>query len=123
MGPDLYTVFIDELLRLIKHPDVGFADDLKFIADVTEEPAAAVQSDIDAVTLWAIAHSTLLSTEKCGVLLCGTKQPHHTCVVDGKLLKSLDSFADQGVIRSASGYNGHFRNVITEASRSAGLIR
>ena len=47
LEPDLYTVFIDELLRLIKYPAVGFADDLKFIADVTEEPAVVVQSDID----------------------------------------------------------------------------
>ena len=125
LGPDLHTVFADELLRLtiIKHPAVGFADDLKFIADVTEEPAAAVQSDIDAVTLWANAHRIPLSIEKCGALHCGSKRPHHTYVVDGKLFKSLDSFADLGVILNASGYDSHFRNVITKASRSAGLIR
>ena len=64
MGPDLYTVFIDELLRVIKHPAVGFADDLKFITDVTEEPTAAIQSDIDAVTLWANAYRTPFSIEK-----------------------------------------------------------
>ena len=123
MEPILYTVFIDELLWLLKHPAVGFADDLKFIVDVTEEPAVAIHSDIDAVTLWTNAHCTPLSIEKCGVLHCSNKQPRHAYVVYGKLLKSLDRFADLGVLRRTLGYDGHFQNIITKVSRSAGIIR
>ena len=34
LGPVLFTIFTDSLLRLIPMPVVGYADDIKFLADV-----------------------------------------------------------------------------------------
>ena len=75
LGPDLYTISMDSLLRHIQLPAVAFADDLKFIADVIHHTAASVQEDGNIVADWANEHHTPLSVEKSGILHCGSHQP------------------------------------------------
>ena len=75
LGPDLYTISMDSLLRHIQLPAVAFADDLKFIADVIHHTAASVQEDVNIVADWANEHHTPLSVEKSGILHCGSHQP------------------------------------------------
>ena len=49
LGPVLYTVHNNSLLRTIKNPKMGFADDFKMIADVTANSKAEVQLEIDSI--------------------------------------------------------------------------
>jgi hypothetical protein len=48
-GPGLYTVLADSLLRRIELLCQVFADDFKFVADVTMHSQAVVQADVNAV--------------------------------------------------------------------------
>ena len=45
-------------------PIEGFADDLKFVADLSLNTKAEVQSEINKVAIWAESHRMPLSKEK-----------------------------------------------------------
>ena len=49
LGPILYDIFIDSLLSRITLPSEGFADDFKFLADVSVYTARQIQDEIDKV--------------------------------------------------------------------------
>ena len=49
VGPSLYIVIIDLLLRNIPFPIECFTDDIKFTADVTTHSVIEMQSAIDEV--------------------------------------------------------------------------
>ena len=124
LGPDLYTIFIDSLLRRIQLPAVAFADDLKFIADVIHHTAASVQEDVNIVADWANENHTPLSVEKCGILHCGSHQPLNAYYLYNIPMTVMDSFVDLGVERSSTVNNSlHYQNLIARACRAAGFIR
>ena len=75
LGPALYDIFIDSLLRKITLPSQAFADDFKFIADVITHSKDIIQNEINIVDEWADERGTPLSIEKCCVLHCGPAQP------------------------------------------------
>ena len=49
LGPIFYAIFIDGLLRTIRLPSQGYADDFKFIADVNIYTRADVQNEINTI--------------------------------------------------------------------------
>jgi ribonuclease P/MRP protein subunit RPP40 len=124
LGPVLYDLFIDSLLRKLKLPTLAFADDVKIVADVATYPASVVQSDINTLADWAYEHGTPLSVEKCSVLHCGLHQPCNNYHINTVALASVDSLRDLGVLRSGDArYHAHCSEVVTKASRMCGVIR
>ena len=75
LGPELFTVLLDMLLRQVKLLSLAFAHDLKSVDDVVKFTRAGIQADIDLVVRWSEKHLMPLSQEKCGVLLCGRDLP------------------------------------------------
>ena len=124
LGPILYDVFIDSLLRVIKLPLQAFADNLKFVADVAVHSKAAVQSDVDTLCAWADYHGTPLSVEKCGVLHCGPHQPSNDYYIRSAVLKSVNNIVDLGVKRTIDGkFSEHCQEIISKATRVCSMIR
>ena len=82
-GPDLYSLLVDTLLRTISLPRWCFADDIKFLADVTLHSRATVQADIDVVSAWSDEMHMPLSLEKCGIIHGGYHQPNNAYVIHG----------------------------------------
>ena len=124
LGPILYDVFIDSLLRVIKLPLQAFADDLKFVADVAVHSKAAVQSDVDTLCAWADYHGTPLSVEKCSVLHCGPHQPSNDYYIRSTALKSVNNIVDLGVKQTIDGkFSEHCQEIISKATRVCGMIR
>ena len=124
VGPALFTIFIDKLIRRIKLPGLAFADDYKMIADVCLLTQAEVQRAIKDVADRSDEVEMSLSIEKCGVLHGGTKQPLFDYVIKDAVLQTFETVKDLGIIRSASGsYSDHVRAVANKASRVAGAIR
>ena len=64
LGPTLFTVLTDSLLCKLVFPAGAFADDFKFVADVTDHSQAEVQLDVDKIALWSAEHDMPLSLEK-----------------------------------------------------------
>jgi hypothetical protein len=128
VGPGIYTVFVNSLFARLHLPVGGFADDIKFIADVTIHGAAYVQSEIDEVVKWSDENCSPLSIDKCGVLHCGALERNNTYYIKGSVLKSLDSFKDLGVIRTtntshSAHYQEHYKHIVSKAARMSGCIR
>ncbi len=125
LGPILYTVLNNSLLRTIKkNPKMGFADDFKMIADVTVNSKAEVQLEIDSIAKWAKDHDMPLSIEKSSVMHCGKKQPYHEYTLGLVVIKSVDGMMDLGILRIAdASYSDHCQAIATKASRTAGAIR
>ena len=104
-------------------PAGAFADDLKFVADVTVHPQAEVQTEVDKISLWLAEHNMPLSLEKIFVLHGGHHQPLYTYMIDGSNLSTVDRFVDLGVhYASSSDYVGHCAAVAAKASRISGVI-
>ena len=57
LGPELYTILIDPLLRLLIFPKSAFADDIKFVADVTTDTSKTVQTEVTKIADWFDSHS------------------------------------------------------------------
>lgn len=124
LGPVLYDIFIDSLLRKIKLPSQAFADDFKFIADVIAQPRVVIQAEVDTIVTWADDHGTPLSIDKCSVLHCGKNQPNNDYYIKSAALKSVDRVVDLGVERSADAtYSAHCARVVAKATRVCGMIR
>ena len=98
-GPSLYTVLIDSLLCKIPFPAGCFADDIKFVADVTTHTVTQMQSAIDEVINWPEENYLPLSIDKCGILYCGNKQLMNVYYIKGTAVKTKDNFTDLSIMR------------------------
>ena len=67
-GPSLYTVLLDSLLRKIPFSFGCFADNIKFMADVTTDTVIEVQSEIDEIVNWSEENYSPLCIDKCDIL-------------------------------------------------------
>ena len=123
-GPGLFTPLADTLLRKLKLPNWGFADDLKFVSDITVNSRETTQAEIDVVVLWSDERLMPLSLGKCGVMHCGKNQPCYEYYIRGNPLPIMESFKDLGVLRSGDGsYTAQCEAVSSSASKLAGAIR
>jgi ribonuclease P/MRP protein subunit RPP40 len=124
LGPVLYTVLTDELLRMFSFPVDAFADDIKLLADVTVHSRADVQAEVDRIVTWSDSHGMSLSLDKTVVMHCGYRQPSHDYYIGNTKLHAVDNFTDLGVRRTAcGGYSGHSDALAAKAARISGAIR
>ena len=123
LGPVLYTILIDPLLRLLIFPKGAFAYDVKFAADVTTNKCKTVQAEVTKIADWSDSHMPL-TIEKSSVMQCGHDQPSYNYTIRGASLQLLDKFADLGVQRtSCAVYAGHCKEISAKVSKMAGTIR
>ena len=101
----------------------GFADDIKCLVDLVTYTDAHVQTDLNKVDAWSLEHHMPLSIDKSAVLHCGMRNPQYRYHLQGDLLKSTDTVSDLGILRASSrGYDQHFAEVSTKASKLSGAI-
>ena len=123
LGPDLFSIVIDSLLRLLKITVFGFADDIKFIIDCITCTTTYVQIELDKVDAWSTQHAMPLSLDKSVVLHCELCNPCSQYKLQGEVLKCSDTVRDLSILRCTSGnYNQHITEVATKASRLSGTI-
>jgi hypothetical protein len=124
LGPDLYNILANSLLRRITLPCAAYADDFKFVGDTTILSRESIQKEIDVVVSWSDEYRMPLSLEKCAVLHCGPKQLNFVYVLNEGTMKCVSTLLDLGVLRSSGGgYSDHCRAVASKAARLSGAIR
>ena len=125
LGPVLYTVLNNSLLRTIKkNPEMGFANVFKMIADVTVNSKAEIQLEIDSTAKWAKDHNKPLSINKSIVMHSGKRQPYHEYTLGQVVIKNVDSTMELGILKTAdASYSNHCQAIAAKASRTAGAIR
>jgi hypothetical protein len=98
LGTKLYVILTYSLLNSVQLPLGGFANDLKFIADVV---TYTKQAEINKVSDWGAANLMPLLLEKSNVMHCGRNQPMHTYHLHGHLLTAVDTIKNLGLLRSS----------------------
>ena len=123
IGPTLYRIFIDSLMRKISLPSEAFAHDLKFIIDVAINLRDAAQEEVNVLSDWTTLHGTPLSVEKCTVLHCGSHQPNHTYYINSVAITSMDCVKNLGIRRSKDGtYTKHCNDIISRAASKCSML-
>ena len=124
LGSMLYTILIDPLLRLLIFPKGAFANDIKFVADVTTNTYETVQAEVTKIADWPDSHSMPLTIEKSSIMHCEHDQPSYNYTIHGASLQSVNKFADLGIQgNSCACYAGHCMEISAKASKMAGAIR
>ncbi len=114
----------NSLLNVIKLPFDAYVDDIKFIADVGVLSGQDVQVEVDKVVTWSKQHNMPLSVDKCGVLHYGNNQPNHSYHLNGRVMPTVTSFRDLGVVRSnTAAYSEQCQALRLKAGRTANAIR
>ena len=92
LGPDLYTVLANSLLERMKLPSLTFADDFKFVGDITIYSHTEIQAEVATVADWSEKMSMPLSVEKSVVMHYRAKQPNYDYTLYGESMKVVTSF-------------------------------
>ncbi|KAJ3650156.1 hypothetical protein Zmor_021861 [Zophobas morio] len=95
--PLLFLAYTSDLVAGISSKCALYADDAKIFADPTSN-WDTLQSDLYKIAIWSSAWFLPLNEDKCVVLHIGPNNPLNTYSINGKLLRSVKSVNDLGVI-------------------------
>jgi hypothetical protein len=125
LGPSLFIIYIDTLLRELDIPAAAYADDLKLMGNLAHVTVQDVQRNIYKIAQWSEVKGMPLSVAKCAVMHYGSNNPRHPYVVHGtEALPAVDHFKDLGVVRAEDGtFNDHVATMTSKGRRLAGLCR
>jgi hypothetical protein len=122
LGPTLFTIYIDSLLSELDITSSAYADDLKFIVNLSRISQKLVQDNIDKVHRWSASRGMPLSVEKCLVLHCGSSNPRYDYQCGSSNLPVVESLTDLGITRSCDGtYSEHVSSVVQKGRRLVGM--
>ncbi len=102
LGLILYDIFIDTLLSRITLPPERYADNCKFIADVSIYTAHQIQDEIENIVAWSDENDTPLSVENCFVLHCGPCQLNNVYHIHDTVINNVDNLSDLGISCSSN---------------------
>jgi hypothetical protein len=98
LGPLLFIMYIDDLVRNLKNPCFAFADDVKIVSSSSR---ISLLDDIQRVLDWSVCWDLPINHEKCNLL---TRQSEPLSVsIDQQLttIKSVDLVRDLGTMVAA----------------------
>jgi hypothetical protein len=124
LGPTLYIIAINPLLRSIELPVGAFADDIKLVANVRIHTKSEVQSVINKIADWAKLHHMPISFEKTAVMHCGSNQPKNVYELNDQPIIVVENYKDLGVYMSSdSKFSVQYEKVVSKAAKAAYAIR
>ena len=125
MGPALFSIFINDLCRVIKHAKSSlFADKLKISDDVnTPECREFLKQDVGAVYDWSVANKLPISIVKCVVLHYGRNNVKQAYTINQQIITKSDNCLDLSVRRCNNmKYKHHARDTVYKAARLSGMV-
>jgi hypothetical protein len=123
LGPSLFCIYIDSLLRKLDIPAAAFADDLKIMGNLAQVTSQDVQRNVTLVVQWSQDKGMPLSVAKSLVTHYGANNPRYNykyVVRSSEVLPESDKFRDLGILRMANG-SDHVAMATTKGRRLAGL--
>ena len=128
LGPILFIIYINDLLKNVKSEGLLYADDTKIFHHIaTRKDALNLQADIDSLENWSRLWLLTFHPDKCHVLTTGKfeKIMHtHRYSVYGKELEHVFEEKDLGVIVDSDlNFEQHILSKVNKANSIMGLIR
>ena len=125
MGPTLFSIFINDLYKVIKHDKSSlFADDLKISDEVsTPECRKFLKQDVGAVYDWSVSNKLPISIAKCVILHYGRNNIKQAYTINPQIITESSNCLDLGVRRCDNmKYEHHARNTAHKAAKLYGMI-
>ena len=125
LGPVLFTLYVNDLLRVPKHcRALGYVDDTKIFLALPScqlsDAVTAVNQDLRDISRWCCANSLLINPDKTKLLLVGVPQLTRNItavppvMLLGKEVKPVTVAKDLGVyIDSHLNYNEHITKTVS----------
>ena len=122
LGPTLFSIFLDSLLSKLDIPSAAYADDFKFVANLSTYSPERIQRNVNCVHDWSIEMEMPLSEAKCSVVHYGSLNPGHQYHCGSTTIGQVDTFKDLGVTRNSDcSYHEHVANIAQKSRRLVGL--
>ena len=128
LGPILFTIFINDLVRRIKFSNLLlYADDAKLFHSInSSDDVRNLQIDLDALTDWCTENELFLNIEKCKVISFykGTKHVLHDYLIDNRLLCQVDIVKDLGILFDSNvTFAPHIDSIVSKTIKSLGFLK
>ncbi|XP_065296698.1 uncharacterized protein [Dermacentor albipictus] len=126
LGPLLFLIYINDLPSSVSSHIHLFADDCVIFREITSsDDVTALQTDLNAISLWCKTWLMELNITKCKSLrVSRTCNSIPTYSLDHVLLESVSSYKYLGVhITSTLTWSAHITFIINNANRMLGYIR
>ena len=102
LGPQLFTLYIDDLEEETECIISRFADDTKLDGRMScEEDAEMLQCDLARLCVWASAWQMQYNVDKCEVFYFGSNNRKTDYYLNGCKLREVDTQQELGVLISA----------------------
>ena len=99
LGPILYNIYINPLLKKLKRVACASADDMKYAGN-TISTKEKIQQDLNIIGDWSKAMLMPSSIVKCLVLHCGVNNPQWAYTSSNCSLPVTDDMRNLGVTRT-----------------------
>nr|CAH8868100.1 unnamed protein product [Trichobilharzia regenti] len=126
LGPTLITVFINDIVSLIKYgKPYLFADDLKVVYDFNYNDmnvANKIQEDLNSLCNWSEKWQLTFNPAKSGITCFGHRKPSMCLYVYGNLVSNTNTVTDLGVTYSDLTFTEHANKVVSDCKRLTGFV-
>lgn len=127
LGPLLFLVYIDDLVRSLKDVSCSvYADDFKIFRHIgNDSDHTALQNAITAVDDWCSSNNMELNVKKCQVITFRRKEAHHHSYKIGNVvLDRVSSMKDLGVVLDESlSFDRHIDYTVGRCRSLLGMIK
>ncbi|XP_054280059.1 uncharacterized protein LOC128998090 [Macrosteles quadrilineatus] len=126
LGPFLFSIFINDIKKVIKVPFLLFADDIKLLVEVaSHHDCQSLQDALDDVFGWCLSNDMAVNPTKTKLITFSRKL--NTVLadysLDGNRVERCNTIKDLGVlIDSSFEFGPHINQICTRASRMLGLV-
>ncbi|XP_063914268.1 ankyrin-1-like [Zophobas morio] len=126
LGPLLFDVYINDVIKNISSQVLIYADDLKIFRHIINvEDCQILQEDIHTFENWSKSNTLPINFGKCFIMSLTNKscKLSFNYTINLNILSRVDSFRDLGIMfDSKLTFSLHISNIIAEAFKSLGFI-
>ncbi|XP_054260624.1 cytochrome P450 4C1-like [Macrosteles quadrilineatus] len=126
LGPFLFSIFINDIKKVIKVPFLLFADDIKLLVEVaSHHDCQSLQDALDYLFGWCLSNDMAVNPTKTKLITFSRKL--NTVLadysLDGNRVERCNTIKDLGVLIDYSfEFGAHINQICTRASRMLGLV-
>ena len=128
LSPLLFNIFINDIVKVIKHSQILlYADDLKIYRCIESvDDCEKIQDDLDNLISWCNLNGMEFNTKKCKVITFHRKSNiiEFKYVISGDILERVNSIKDLGVLFDGGlSFNEHVNFITSKALKLLGFVK
>ncbi len=126
LGPLIFNIFINDIVKDIKSSALLYADDLKLYRRIIcYQDCIELQSDLDKISIWCKSNYLSLNLEKCYILSYSLAKQiiDYKYRIDNVLLSRPSHVKDLGVVFDTKlSFSAHIQTLTSDAIKLLGFI-